>query len=121
MEDWRKGKKTVGDKLDYFSKIKGDVTFSVGDPDQGQVEEIRASVINLCALSPVFETMFDDRWKGQEEVIPLPDIQPKIFRHFLNVIRIRDCLVFYVLHFKLTGQELLGMGVNCSNFVASNG
>ena len=85
MQDWRKDKKTVGDKLDYFSKIKGDVTFSVGDPDLGQVEEIQASVFILRALSPVFETMFDDKWKGQEEIIPLPDIQPKIFRHFLNV------------------------------------
>ena len=80
MEDWRNNKTTVKDKLEYV-----DATFSVGDPDLGQVEEIKASVFILRALSPVFETMFDDKWKGQEEVIPLPDIEPKVFRHFLHV------------------------------------
>ena len=47
---------------------------------------IEASLLVLSAISPVFEKMFDEKWKGQEKVIPLPDIQPKAFRTFLKVL-----------------------------------
>ena len=100
MENWRDEKKSVWEKFEYLAQTRGDVTFLVGQPGHlGQdkekegegeeikeMEEIKASTFILCAVSSVFETMFDEKWKSQEKgVIELPDIQPKIFRYFLKV------------------------------------
>ena len=88
MEDWRKSKTSFMDKLvHYLSNKKDKVAFSVGGAKKK--ERIEASVDILSTLSPVFETMFDDKWKGQnEKVIPLSDCQPKAFRLFLEVFHI---------------------------------
>ena len=83
MEDWRKSKKTLLEKFIHFHSNKKDVKFLVGSP--GQEEEIQASSCILSMLSPVFEKMFNETWKGQDDVIPLPDCQPKEFRIFLEV------------------------------------
>ena len=66
-----------------YAETQQDVTFSVGP--EGEEEEVKSCVFILSALSPVFRSMFGQNWKGQNEVIPLPDIQPKIFRTFLQV------------------------------------
>jgi len=71
-------------KLVEFGETQQDVTFSVGP--EGEEEEVKSSVFILSALSPVFRSMFGKIWKGQEKVIPLPDIQPKVFRAFLEVL-----------------------------------
>ena len=65
------------------AETQQDVTFSVGP--EGEEEEVKSCVFILSALSPVFRSMLSQRWKGQEKVIPLPDIDPKVFRTFLKV------------------------------------
>ena len=74
----------VSHQLEAHMKNKGDVTFLVGAP--GQEEEVKGCASILSALSPVFESMFAERWKRQEEAIKLPDIQAKVFRVFLKVL-----------------------------------
>ena len=83
MEDWRSGK-TLLEKFIQIHSNKKDVKFLVGSP--GQEEEIQASSSILLMMSPVFEKMFNETWKGQDEIIPLPDIQPTVFRAFLEVL-----------------------------------
>ena len=81
-EDWRKSKTSLVDKfVHYLSNKKEKVIFSVGEEE----ERIKASVDILSTLSPVFEKMFNETWKGQEKVIPLPDCKPKAFQLFLKV------------------------------------
>ena len=64
-------------KFELAMREKGDVTFLVGQP--GQEEQIKGSSFMLSTLSPVFESMFNEK-----EVIKLLDIQPKlIFNHKL--------------------------------------
>jgi len=83
--DWREGLSCPFEQLVKFAAMNPDVTFSVGE--EGQEEEIKTSTFILSSLSPVFEAMFNETWKGQEKIIPLPDIQPKVFRIFLKVTK----------------------------------
>jgi hypothetical protein len=80
-----KEKQTILQKLAVNQENQGDVTFSVGDPSRGQQEVIKAHSFILSSLSPVFEKMFDLNWRGQGKPINLPDVNPKIFRDFLQV------------------------------------
>ena len=66
-----------------YAETQQDVTFSVGP--EGEEEEVKSCVFILSALSPVFRSMFSETWKSQEKVIPLPDVDPKVFRTFLKV------------------------------------
>ena len=71
-------------KFVEYGQSQEDVTFLVGP--EGKEEEVKSSVFILSALSPVFRSMFGENWKGQKEVIPLPDCQPRVFRTFLKVL-----------------------------------
>lgn len=58
-----------------------DVTFVVGPSE----ERIQCHQIFLQARSPVFETMFSERWSEGSSEIQIPDVDPKTFRAFLEV------------------------------------
>ena len=89
-----------------YGETQEDVTFSVGP--KGEQEEVKSSVFVLSTLSPIFRSMFEaETWKGhQDQVIPLRDIQPKVFRSFLKVshhffliqIRLNKYIIFNFQH-----------------------
>ena len=83
MEGSGSKKLTPGEKIVLSMRDKGDVTFLVGQP--GQEETIKGSSFVLSSLSLVFESMFNETWRGQKEVIEIPDIQPKLFKLFFKV------------------------------------
>ena len=86
-QEWEDGgqkKYSIIQQIVDFGETQNDVTFSVGP--QGEEEEIKSSTFILSALSSIFRSMFGERLKGQEKIIPLPDIQAKGFRNFLKVV-----------------------------------
>ena len=59
-----------------------DVTFLVGPSN----DRIPCHQLFLKARSPVFQTMFSNRWNEGNKEIEVPDINPATFRTFLQVI-----------------------------------
>lgn len=89
-ETWQTISTRLKDKLTYMLKhqISTDVELKVGTGND--TETIRCHRLVLIMNSPVFESMFSERWlndKGLESTkICLPEIDSKVARIILKVI-----------------------------------
>ena len=95
MKDWREERSSARDKLVFFVSDKKDVKFLIGA--EGHEEEVKTSGVLLSALSPVFEKLLLLLTGKDEEVICIENIQPKVFRGFLQVCKDMQINQYYKL------------------------
>uniref|UniRef100_A0A146KNV7 BTB/POZ domain-containing protein 6 n=1 Tax=Lygus hesperus TaxID=30085 RepID=A0A146KNV7_LYGHE len=83
--DWQLTKCSIKDRFQELLRLSQwtDCTFSVGEDN---VEVICCHKLVLAASSPVFEALFYGGLSELKEVIRVPDVEPYVFRLFLNYI-----------------------------------
>ena len=81
---WQEGKDFMASHREMYStKLGADVCFQLTLPDGG-TEHIPAHKYVLIARSPVFETMFNERWNDATKKIVITDISPQTFHDMLR-------------------------------------
>ncbi|KAL5018894.1 hypothetical protein ScPMuIL_004616 [Solemya velum] len=79
--DWQTGK-TLPECTQYMleHEIACDVTFLLGETK----EQVRAHKVFMISRSPVFSAMFCGPLAETQDLIPIPDIEPEVFRILLR-------------------------------------
>ena len=82
--DWQIGKSLLeSNKYILENQIRCDVNFILTSPD-GMTKSIGAHSLILTSRSPVFDSMFSERWSVQETPIRIEDICYDPFYEFLR-------------------------------------